>query len=188
MQTQSLVHHSSTPDEAVRALTVTVESPAADVLVMRYRLDGAIDRLKVPTRTRSGSRDGLWQHTCFEAFIAVPDSEAYFEFNFSPSSEWAIYRFQGYRSGPQPLQPSPPPRLACRREGETLAVDVEIQLGPLAELAAAAKARRKLPMAISAVVENVQERISYWALAHPPGKPDFHHRAGFVLTLPGDVA
>ena len=25
--------------------------------------------------------------------------------------------------------------------------------------------------------------ISYWALAHPPGKPDFHHADGFALEL-----
>jgi hypothetical protein len=25
--------------------------------------------------------------------------------------------------------------------------------------------------------------LSYWALRHPPGKPDFHHPAGFALEL-----
>jgi hypothetical protein len=37
---------------------------------------------------------------------------------------------------------------------------------------------------LSAVVETKDGGISYWALAHPPGKPDFHHPDSFALTLP----
>jgi hypothetical protein len=36
------------------------------------------------------------------------------------------------------------------------------------------------------VIEDDQGRISYWALAHPASKPDFHHRDGFALVLAGD--
>src|SRR3546814_3736372 len=30
-------------------------------------------------------------------------------------------------------------------------------------------------LALSAVIEELDGTKSYWALAHPPGKPDFHH-------------
>ena len=36
---------------------------------------------------------------------------------------------------------------------------------------------------LSAVIEEANGRISYWALAHPPGKPDFHHADCFALEF-----
>ena len=33
------------------------------------------------------------------------------------------------------------------------------------------------------VIEELDGTKSYWALAHPPGKPDFHHPDCFALTL-----
>ncbi len=42
-----------------------------------------------------------------------------------------------------------------------------------------------LRLALSAVIEETDGRLSYWALAHPAAKPDFHHAEAFVLSLPG---
>jgi hypothetical protein len=36
---------------------------------------------------------------------------------------------------------------------------------------------------LSAVIEEVDGSKSYWALRHPPGQPDFHHRDCFALRL-----
>jgi hypothetical protein len=36
---------------------------------------------------------------------------------------------------------------------------------------------------LSAVIEDTNGEISYWALAHPPGKPDFHHANGFAYEI-----
>ncbi len=36
-------------------------------------------------------------------------------------------------------------------------------------------------LALSAVIEEVRGRLSYWALTHPSQKPDFHHEAGFLV-------
>ncbi len=36
---------------------------------------------------------------------------------------------------------------------------------------------------LSAVIEEVAGHRSYWALAHPCGKADFHHSDSFVLEL-----
>ncbi len=41
-----------------------------------------------------------------------------------------------------------------------------------------------LRLGLSAVLEMKDGSLSYWALAHPPGKPDFHHPDSFALTLP----
>ena len=37
--------------------------------------------------------------------------------------------------------------------------------------------------AVSAVIEETDGTRSFWSLAHPPGKPDFHHRDSFALEL-----
>jgi hypothetical protein len=44
---------------------------------------------------------------------------------------------------------------------------------------------RKFPwrLGMSAVIEDKAGRMSYWALAHPPGKPDFHHRDCFAYEF-----
>jgi hypothetical protein len=35
-------------------------------------------------------------------------------------------------------------------------------------------------LGLSALIEETSGRKSYWALAHPPGKPDFHHADCFA--------
>jgi hypothetical protein len=40
-----------------------------------------------------------------------------------------------------------------------------------------------LQLALSTVIEDARGTLSYWALTHPPGKPDFHHRDAFVLEV-----
>jgi len=33
------------------------------------------------------------------------------------------------------------------------------------------------------VIEETSGRLSYWALAHPSGKPDFHHADCFACEI-----
>jgi hypothetical protein len=33
------------------------------------------------------------------------------------------------------------------------------------------------------VIEEKSGLLSYWALKHPPGKPDFHHPDAFALEV-----
>lgn len=188
MHATPLLCHPSTPDDALTSITVEVASPTADLLVLYFRIAGDIDRLKLPAQAASKFEHELWRHTCLEAFLALPAGEGYFEFNFSPSSQWAAYRFDSYRRGMTPLHPTPPPRVIFRRRDGELEADVDIPLGAIAGLTADDLRGRESRLAVSAVMENEQGCISYWALAHPPGKPDFHHRDGFALVLAGDPA
>ena len=41
-----------------------------------------------------------------------------------------------------------------------------------------------IALGLSAVIEEADGNVSYWALAHPPGKPDFHHSDCLALELP----
>jgi hypothetical protein len=40
-----------------------------------------------------------------------------------------------------------------------------------------------LRLGLSAVIESCNGSLSYWALRHPAGKPDFHHADAFALGL-----
>lgn len=140
-------------------------------LALRYRLTGAIADLALPPPAPPARADGLWKHTCFEAFVSAGD-EAYLEFNVAPSGEWAAYRFDAYRRG------MVAPAIAAPT------VEVEL-LGEQLELRAVLALSEPGPIrvGVSAVIEEAGGRLSYWSLAHPPGRPDFHHAAGRLLVL-----
>jgi hypothetical protein len=100
-------------------------------------------------------------------------SAGYLEFNFSPSTEWAAYRFSGYREGMAELDVTPP-RISVTRTEHRLELTAEIELPD-----------DVTRIGLSAVVEELGGTKSYWALRHPPGdKPDFHHADCFALELP----
>src|SRR5215469_6591442 len=93
--------HLSGRAEQVHALSALVSRSvgAFDELRISYRLEGDLGRIRLPAPRAPRIASDLWRHTCFEAFIAVEGQPAYHEFNFSPSGEWAVFAFSGYREG-----------------------------------------------------------------------------------------
>jgi len=176
----ALTCHPTTPCEAVRRIDAQVLRTARATLELRYVLEGDIARLLIPTESAPGPADKLWQHTCFEAFVGAMESAGYYEFNFSPSTEWAIYRFSAYREGMTAIAAARPPRISVHDDARRLSVHAVIDLESLPAL----RDGPALQLALCAVIEDREHHLSYWALAHPPGKPDFHHAAGFALALP----
>lgn len=147
------------------------------VLQVSYRLRGALQCLVVPEPGLMRFADGLWRHTCFELFVACREGPAYREFNFSPSGSWASYAFVRYR---EPVEPPPdraqrPPCIEVKRTDFSLQLQAQVSLDGLPPDCA-------LHLGLSAVIEEPQS-LSYWALAHPPGKPDFHHPDAFSLEF-----
>lgn len=165
------------------SITVTLHTTATGALALRYRLEGALDALLVPQPCTPGPADGLWQHTCFEAFVAASGEDAYREFNFSPSGQWAAYAFRSYRERDDAAGLAMPPELSFIRRDRCLELLAQI---PSAALPPTVE--KKLEIGLTAVVETTGGSLSYWALRHPAPKPDFHHRGGFLLefapTLP----
>lgn len=150
----------------VRAIRVAV-ARSGSLLKAHYRIEGDLARVRVPPPAPPARADGLWRHTCCELFAAHKGSAAYMEFNFSPSGEWAAYDFAGYREprGNAAVEP----RFAVRMT-DTLALEASVPTSGN-------------EIGLSAVVEDIDGGLSYWALRHPPGKPDFHHRESFALEL-----
>ena len=170
--------HPSKRPETVRAIAVLVRrSPSAE-LQMTFRLDGDIPRILVPSPGAPRIATQLWQHTCFEAFIAVQGQPAYHEFNFAPSGEWAVYAFCGYRNGGPLVNEMMHPHIEVRSTGGRLELDAVVRLDGLS----AVHPRAPLRVGLSAVIEASDGR-SYWALRHPADKPDFHDADGFALLL-----
>ena len=158
------------PDAAVSAIGVTVERAQPEVLRLTWHLEGDSAVLLVPPPApRPGRRDGLWRHTCFEAFVGPSAAQSYWEYNLAPSGDWAAYGFDGYRSGMRPLAPPPV---------------IEVQPGRRLRLAASlAVPPGPLRLGLAAVVEHRDGTLGYWALRHGRERPDFHHADGFALTV-----
>jgi hypothetical protein len=174
-----LIAHPSTPNDAVRSFGVHLRAEKPGVLVFQYSLDADMSRLRVPLSGAGARADALWKHTCFEAFVAPADAPGYHEFNFSPSLDWAIYRFSAYREGMTPADIGRGPKISVRQGADGLELQSTVRLGHLADLRDA----RHLRIALAAVIEDENGRLSYWGLRHPPGKPDFHHPSGFALEV-----
>ena len=170
--------HPSARAGPVRDIQVLVRRSASHELDMTYRLNGEIPEIRIPSVSVPRVRTQLWEHTCFEAFIAVEGQSAYHEFNFAPSGEWAVYAFFGYRKrGPQ-VSEMMPPCIEVRSTKSRLELETRVRLDDLSNINQGASLR----LGLSDVIE-ASDGLSYWALRHPSGKPDFHNSDGFVLVL-----
>lgn len=124
-------------------------------------------------------RDGLWQHTCLEWFVARSGDETYWEYNLCPNGDWNVYALEGYRQG---LTPDPHySALPMARSGGGGITCFKVA-APLPEALQAAGALQ-LELAVTAVVEQRSGALSYWALDHGSVEADFHRREGFLLRI-----
>jgi hypothetical protein len=175
MYRHRLQPHPGTHSGSVDAIEVAIAILPTGALRLIYELTGDLAGISIPGSQSASRADGLWQHTCFEAFIRTADSNAYREFNFSPSGQWQAYAFTGYRVGGL-LEPATDPAIKCGDESNRLTLQATL---PSADLPTSAR----LQIGLSAVIEARDGTISYWALNHAPGKPDFHHPDTFALDL-----
>ncbi len=178
MHLSLLLHHDSVCP-AVLGLTVDIVRQPSNRVTLRYCISGALDDVRLPQPASPERRDKLWEHSCFEIFIRPPGADFYYEYNFAPSAAWAAYRFVSYRKGMAlAADIATPEILSSRREG-VYELEAAVQLGQFTDLADEPVWR----IGLSAVIEETNGRKSYWALAHPDGKADFHHDACFALEL-----
>lgn len=169
--------HPAGADVGVRALECTVVRGAAG-WQLRYVLRGDVGRLAVPVPSAVPQAcDGLWRHTCFEVFASRLGEEGYWEFNFSPSGDWAAYAFACERVRREaPFVLSAPPRIQCVRLGAD-ELRLEVWLPDWAPPQGAWQ------WGVSAVLEDDAGALGYWALHHAKAQPDFHDRAGWRARL-----
>ncbi|MFM5932330.1 MAG: DOMON-like domain-containing protein [Novosphingobium sp.] len=175
MGTLPLAVHPDSPPRAVRSVEGAVLGLDHGWLRLRWKIDGASE-LIVPPFAGKGRADGLWQTTCFELFLRQPGADGYVEVNLSPSERWAAYHFDAYREGMRHRESPREADCTLRKGGGMAIFDAAIPLAALPPL--------PWELNLTAVIEEEGGQVSYWSLAHAPGKPDFHHPACFVATLP----
>jgi hypothetical protein len=159
----------------VRRIVVAVDWRAdARLLSLHYRLDGDTGRLLLPAPAAPRRADGLWRHTCFEAFVRPAGGGGYCEFNFSPSGEWAAYRFTGRRAGMEALEGAAAPVVHCSRDSRCMEFSVTLDATAWAGPA---------DLGLAAVIEERDGALTHWALSHLADRPDFHDPGSFTLRL-----
>lgn len=170
----TLVPHSDRAPTSIKRVTARIGIVNPHWLKLRWRIEGG-GRLIIPPFAGKSRADNLWQTTCFELFLRRPGECEYAEINLSPSERWAAYDFADYRADMTERAMPRDPVCTIRGSQDLAIFDAAI---PLARLPA-------LPweFGLSAVLKEEGGTKSYWALAHPPGKPDFHHADCFAATL-----
>jgi hypothetical protein len=173
-ESHDLVCHPDTPALEVSAVNARVAGCDEHWLTLRWRIENA-GRLIVPHFAGRGRADGLWATTCFELFVQREGEAGYLEFNLSPSERWAAYDFAGYRNGMVERAVPRDPDCIFRPGSRFAIFDAAIPRSGLPAL--------PWRYGLSSVIEEAGGAKSYWAIAHTPGKPDFHAEACFTAAL-----
>lgn len=155
----------------IRAITGQIDATPGG-FAAEFRIEGQVGAIELPPKRASQRADGLWRSTCLEVFWQPIGDTAYHEFNLAPSSNWAAYAFDSYREGMGAL-PVNAIALATSQDQAGFTLTAAIA----ADLAAPAQ------VGLSAVIKHPSGALQYWALAFPPGKPDFHSEACRTLVL-----
>jgi hypothetical protein len=175
----ALYCHPDTLCPAVGSIKAAIGWEQDRALKIVYTLRGALGRLRLPPYQCVRRGEGLWRHSCFELFICARNDAEYYEFNFSPSGEWSLYGFRDYRDGGPIEEDELDTAIAVAQAVDRLELSVLLRADRLPGITRGIR----LAFGVSAVIEDMDESLSYWALKHPLGTPDFHHADNFALEL-----
>ena len=173
----TLVPHPATPPSSPFKVWANVEFAgslsAVGTANIWFGVGAPADRFAIPSAVEPERADELWKATCFEAFLRIPGADPYREWNFAPSGQWAAYDFTACREGMAEADVAAPyirleDNMTWWALGATIAVDAESVWA----------------LGLSAVLEEKDGTKSFWALAHPREKPDFHDAGCFAAHLP----
>jgi hypothetical protein len=178
MQFTLMPHPSTLPSNPPFKVWATVEHAASLAAVATtniwFGVGAPAERFVIPEAAESERADELWKTTCFETFLRPLGEENYREWNFAPSTRWASYEFTSYREGMTPAEIDAPPYIRMEDNMTWWALGATI----------AVPADTNWKLGLSAVLEEKDGTKSYWALAHPGEKPDFHDPGCFAAHLP----
>ncbi len=150
----------------------------ANLLFVGWSVRGDLSALEIPAPEKVPRRvDRLWEGFCLELFIGMKGSDPYWEFNFSPSGHWNVYRFASYREGMREEEAFASLPFVVRNRQEHLVLSVELGIDRIIPR------EKTMEAGVSAVVKTLGGGTSHWALAHPGTRPDFHLRDGFLLKI-----
>jgi hypothetical protein len=147
-------------------------------LTLSYQLRGNLAGVVIPPPSENPSRQhNLWEETCFEFFLGMPDSPRYWEFNLSPAGHWNVYHFTDYRQGMEEETAWNSLPFRVQIEPDSISLTLTLDLGAIAI------AERPVEVAITTVLRHRDGQMTYWALIHPGSQADFHRRDSFILGM-----
>ena len=148
----------------------------SNLLKIEYRLKGT-SKVVIPKKSDRPTRQyDLWEHTCFEFFVALEDSTIYWEFNLSPAKHWNVFCFPNYRQNIAEEMAFSTLPFQVLLQGDFLLLNLEVELNKIIS------SESDLQVGITTVVED-EQNLSYWALTHPAKEADFHHPDSFIIKL-----
>ena len=115
----------------VSAVTARVDRFSEDLLILYYEIVGDIDQLRCRRSGAPHTPTDCGNTPASKLFVRPEGARNYVELNFSPSSEWAVYRFDDYRRGMTPVEPPHAPKIICRRREDRLEADVDVHCSGL---------------------------------------------------------
>jgi hypothetical protein len=143
-------------------------------LSLQYQVTGDLSQLLIPTQNAHPQRaTGLWEATCVEFFLAPVGHSEYWEFNMSPSGDWQVFKLEGYRQG-------------LRQESAVTALPFVVDVADgVMSLMVSIDLTQLLPpqtaweISVTAVLQDINQDFSYWAIDHAGSEADFHLRPSF---------
>jgi len=145
-----------------------------DILCLNYFVSGDIENIQWPDFDCIQEGNDLWKTTCLECFCLLEDGKSYIELNFSPKGYWHIYYFDDYRQPSQTLK-----NVVCisdlviNKKDDGCRLQVEVHLNGISIK----------DIGFTAVIEDSNKEISYWALQHASNNPDFHKSETFTNSI-----
>ncbi len=145
----------------------------------QFTVTGNTALVKLPPPSKSpAKKDGLYNTTCFEIFIANSSGQ-YLEWNFSPALDWCLFSFESERKKSSDL--------LGKESFSQFHFDVNPQSLNLKVQLDSARIRKvlnspgKLKASMTAVIEFQSGKKDYYAFKHLKDKPDFHDLNGFLI-------
>ena len=168
--------HDHHPAKQIDGIEIFAELGPSGNIWLRYHIDGQLNALSLPDPAEPERMDNLWHTTCCELFIRIPGEDAYGEYNLSPSSRWAAYQFSDFRKDAADMEIPDDPEIHLDASETHLALEAEFTLPDRF-------VGQTLAASFSVIIEETDGTKSFWAVTHPAGEPEFHHRDCFSVTL-----
>lgn len=152
---------------------------------LRYNLKGPINDLIIPQNSGGVPKrmNGLWETTCFEAFIKNSNYTPYLEFNFAPSGHWNAFIFSDYREAMREFTGIKKMHVELKSNDGELSLNCNLVMKRPKGFLESDFAEKKIKMGISAILHLKNDNKLSYALNHPLLKVDFHHEDGFIYKL-----
>ena len=150
---------------------------ANGALQIDYDLNDLNRPANLPTPSPNPARRlRLWQQTCFELLWGPFQHPNYWELNASPTGDWNVFAFTGYRRGMAEESRITAVELSTQRRPHGLSLSCTV---PITNLEHPGPYR----LTPAAIIRLADGQRTFWATHHPDEAPDFHHPLSFTLTV-----